>query len=160
MKIWIHIDGAQEGPYTLEELPLDRMTDQTPVWYDGLSDWTVAGKAPATAHLFQLKNDSFSEEKESHQNEYVELKPEQVRSQSKEVKKCPPTFFAWSIILTLICCNPVGIIPIVTGFYTRSRWHNQNFESARKLSNITEWWVMITIVTSLMLAPLSLLLRG
>lgn len=62
--------------------------------------------------------------------------------------------------MTLLCCNPVGIVPIVTGFYTRQRWRNQNYEGARRLSHTTEWWIMITIVTCLMLAPLMMLVNS
>ena len=52
MKIWVHIDGRQLGPYNPDQLPLDEMDATTPVWYDGLEQWTPAGQAPATASLF------------------------------------------------------------------------------------------------------------
>lgn len=201
MKIWIHLDGKQEGPYSLEELPLSRMTADTPVWYDGLVNWTKAGEAAATASLFA----STKQETEVHETitEHVgdmeekvtidvvenEEKPKQEGAlyddqlrridkksefsessehsqwshwsrDSREQPKCPPTYFAWSIIMTLLCCNPVGIVPIVTGFYTRQRWRNQNYEGARRLSHTTEWWIMITIVTCLMLAPLMMLVNS
>ena len=53
MKIWVHLNGQQQGPYEFEQLKSLPITPQTPVWYDGLAQWTVAGVAPATSMLFQ-----------------------------------------------------------------------------------------------------------
>lgn len=41
---WIIVNGIQTGPMTLAELRsrLDIMP-QTPVWSDGMPDWTTAG---------------------------------------------------------------------------------------------------------------------
>lgn len=45
MKKYYFNDGtAQQGPFTLEELQSKKITAQTPVWYDGLADWTTAGQ--------------------------------------------------------------------------------------------------------------------
>lgn len=51
MKVWIHINGIQEGPYQLEELPLNRINPDTPVWYEGLDYWKAAAQAPEVARL-------------------------------------------------------------------------------------------------------------
>lgn len=53
MKIWIYINGAQQGPYALEELRQMGITTDTPVWYDGLDQWSPAGKAPKLQALFE-----------------------------------------------------------------------------------------------------------
>jgi hypothetical protein len=34
----------QQGPFTLEELQAKNITAETPVWYEGLPDWTTAGQ--------------------------------------------------------------------------------------------------------------------
>ncbi len=45
MKKYYFNDGtAQQGPFTLEELQAKNITAETPVWYDGLPDWTTAGQ--------------------------------------------------------------------------------------------------------------------
>ena len=44
MKIWVYLDGRQQGPYELEELfdlPVD---ENTKVWFDGLPRWCAAGE--------------------------------------------------------------------------------------------------------------------
>lgn len=52
MKIWIYIEGRQDGPYTLEEL-LDKPVDEhTMVWFEGLPKWYPAGYLDELKPLF------------------------------------------------------------------------------------------------------------
>lgn len=45
MKKYYFNDGtSQQGPFTMEELKEKNITAETPVWYDGLPDWTTAGQ--------------------------------------------------------------------------------------------------------------------
>ncbi len=53
MKKYYYNDGtAQQGPFTLEELQAKNITAQTPVWYDGLPDWTTAGQVEELKDIF------------------------------------------------------------------------------------------------------------
>lgn len=197
MKIWIHINGVQEGPFDESNLPLDRMNAATPVWYEGLNYWMPAAKAPVTAQILTnyMMQASAPRQQENPQPqatddpidvEYTEEKPHAQQSYnpstsyqqaytpsnqqtnnyhqptgktpSQQPDKKPATYLIWSILLTVMCCNPIGIIPIITGTQVTSQFKNYNFEGARKCSELTEWWLMITIVTSLMLAPISMLM--
>lgn len=52
MKIWIYVDGRQQGPFTLEQL-LDQPVDEnTKVWYEGLPKWYPAGYLDELKPLF------------------------------------------------------------------------------------------------------------
>ena len=188
MKIWVHIDGRQLGPYTPEQLPLEEMDSSTPVWYDGLPRWTPAGEAPATAQYFLPTVGSPEPEEASEDEnfnpeateEIIEVQEEDITTDptpardpeptpgvnvhrhafrpAAEVEKCPPTYLVWSILLTLCCCNPLGIIPIITGAQVSSRYNNMDFEGARRASNTTEWWVIICLVLGLMMLPFNILI--
>ncbi|MBD5232974.1 MAG: DUF4339 domain-containing protein [Bacteroidales bacterium] len=52
MKIWIYVDGRQEGPFTLEELLDKPVTEHTKVWYEGLPKWYPAGYLDEMRPLF------------------------------------------------------------------------------------------------------------
>lgn len=53
MKKYYYNDGtAQQGPFTLEELQAKNITAETPVWYDGLPDWTTAGQLEELKDIF------------------------------------------------------------------------------------------------------------
>lgn len=41
-KYFLHIDNKVEGPFILEELKLKNLRNDTPVWYEGLAEWTTA----------------------------------------------------------------------------------------------------------------------
>ncbi|RYZ47113.1 MAG: DUF4339 domain-containing protein [Sphingobacteriales bacterium] len=48
---YTHNGSVQEGPYTLEELRVKGITPKTPVWHEGLPDWTPAEQLPALANI-------------------------------------------------------------------------------------------------------------
>lgn len=52
MKIWVYLDGRQQGPFELEQLfdlPVD---ENTKVWFDGLPRWCAAGEIEDLRCLF------------------------------------------------------------------------------------------------------------
>lgn len=52
MKYWIIIDNVQRGPMSLDELAAIRgLSASTPVWHEGLADWTVMGAVPELAAM-------------------------------------------------------------------------------------------------------------
>ena len=57
MKIWIYVDGRQEGPYELEQLLDKPVTPDTKVWYEGLPKWYPAGYLDELAQLRGMPRD-------------------------------------------------------------------------------------------------------
>lgn len=240
MKVWIHINGIQEGPYELEELPLNRIKQDTPVWYEGLDYWKEASQAPEVAGYMARKaaeaansrtdveeceaeptskepyvitpepesvpepepepesesepqsepqsepepesepesesesepepeSDSASEQPYNQQPYGPQAYGQQLSTQifnqaynqayqgwtnpAEEEGKRSPTYLVWSILLTLLCCNPIGIIAIITAIITGRRNSNYDYAGAKRMSEATAWWIMIVIVTSLIMAP-------
>jgi hypothetical protein len=43
-KYFLHNGTTHEGPFDFEEIKAREITSETAVWYDGLDDWTTAGK--------------------------------------------------------------------------------------------------------------------
>lgn len=197
MKIWIHINGIQEGPFEPEQLPLNRMDPQTPVWYEGLDYWKPASAAPVTADILrayyagEISPDgsrrqpaahptTVDVEEVSHPATTVDVDPKpgsgayagdfgslkygaygqygaRQGQYARQPEKCPPTYLVWSIILTLLCCNPLGIVSTVLGWSVLTKYKNYDIEGARRRSETTAWWFIITIVTSLVFTPMYML---
>ncbi len=155
MRIWIHIDGAQQGPFEPESLPLDKINEDTPMWHEGLAGWTRAADIPVVASL--LPHDECDSDSD---NAAAPAAESAADLSDRPQDKCPANYLVWSILLTLLCCNPIGIIPIIIGSGVRTRWNAQQYDSARRQSEITAWWLMITIVTCLMLIPMGMLLKS
>lgn len=187
MKIWIHIGGVQEGPFTPEQLPLNRMDSKTPVWYEGLDYWMPASAAPVTAEMLrryyagELQRPDHTVDVEAPEQTETTIDVDSQPSQQQErmtawqqtaqkyaaasqtsrsgqpAEKCPPTYMVWSIVLTLLCCNPVGIVAATLGWTVTTKYNNYDFDGARRRSELTAWWFIITIVTSLIFTPMYML---
>src|SRR5258705_7860141 len=53
MKQYYFNDGtSQQGPFTIEELKGKNISPETPVWYDGLPEWTTAGQLGELKDIF------------------------------------------------------------------------------------------------------------
>jgi hypothetical protein len=55
MKYFIINDNNQLGPFSHEDLPIDKITKDTLVWYEGLADWSKASELEELNHLFVVK---------------------------------------------------------------------------------------------------------
>lgn len=143
MKIWIHLNGTQQGPYEFDQLRVLPIDANTPVWYEGLPQWTPAAMAPATASLFGGPAGT----------------PPPMGAAAAAPGMAPPrptTYIGWSILLTILCCSPIALIAIVTGAISSSRYNSADYNGARTMSNITEWLLIFAIVFSFVSAPLGI----
>lgn len=52
MKIWVYLDGRQQGPFELKELFDMPVDENTKVWFEGLPRWVAAGEIPELRCLF------------------------------------------------------------------------------------------------------------
>jgi hypothetical protein len=52
-KFYLHNGTEQQGPFDLEELRTKSVNKDTPIWYDGLTEWTTADKVDELKELIQ-----------------------------------------------------------------------------------------------------------
>ncbi|MDE6288098.1 MAG: CD225/dispanin family protein [Muribaculaceae bacterium] len=144
MKIWIHLNGLQQGPYDLSQLSQLPIDANTPVWYDGLPKWTAAGVAPATAPLFSTAQNQQQQTPPAPPTYvYINQPAPGMMPQPK-----PPTYIGWSILLTILCCSPIALAAIITGAISSARYNAADYNGARSMSNVTEWLLIIAFVFS------------
>lgn len=151
MKIWIHLNGTQQGPYDLNQLGNLPVDPSTPVWYDGLQGWMPAGQAPATASLFAAG--TATPPPHSPQPPYGNPPG---GAPWTVTQPRPATYIGWSILLTIVCCSPVALLAAVTGAISSSRYNSGDYNGARSMSNLTEWLIIIAIVFAFITAPLGI----
>lgn len=156
MKIWVHLNGVQQGPYTFDQLRQLPVDAETPVWYDGLPQWMPAGQAPATAPLFAEAAGPEMQQAPLRREPRMVV-PDRGAAYAAAPDR-PSTFLVWSILLTVLCCSPFSIAAIVTGAVTNARYNSGNYEGARRMSNATEWLVILSIVTGIVFMPLSMIM--
>ena len=57
MKQYYIYDGQiKKGPFNLEQLKSQSLSRETPVWYEGLENWAMAGNLEELKELFIRKN--------------------------------------------------------------------------------------------------------
>lgn len=152
-KIWIQLDGQRQGPFTLEQLPSTGIRPETPVWYEGLPDWTMACNAPLTAQIFYSGPSAFGP-----RTSYNQQQPYNGfgRDNSQQpMPPCPPSYLAWAILTTICCCLPLGIVSIIYSSQVSSRYMANDYAGAVRASERAQLWLILSIVCGLLSAPLA-----
>lgn len=62
MKYFLHDGDEQRGPFSLEDLKTKLITKDTPVWREGLADWSKAGALDELRSLFASVPPSFKKQ--------------------------------------------------------------------------------------------------
>lgn len=166
MKVWVYLDGRQQGPFEFEQLfdmPVDR---DTKVWFEGLDKWYPAGELEQMRPLFEGRIQA-----ENTGEEPVEREPETVgeiigvaepqvataaaavttdyrRSQQPD-EPCPPTYLGWSIFLLICCCSPISLAAVIASICTSSFYGNGRVDRARKASEVAAWLIMLAFALGL-----------
>lgn len=60
MEYWIIVDNRHAGPYTADALISMGITPDSPVWHEGLVDWTPAGEIPELAAMMAEADEAAS----------------------------------------------------------------------------------------------------
>lgn len=161
MKIWIYLNGIQQGPYTLDEFRVMDLPASTPVWYEGLPQWLPASEAPLTAALYAVTPAAAEQPLQETDNTPVSVaavsSPAAVSRE--DMPPCPSTYMGWSIFATICCCVPAGIVAIIFSAKTTGCYSQGRYDDAVKMSERAQWAIIISIVLGLLSAPLSFLLN-
>ena len=132
--VYIHRDGQQQGPYTLPQLSLMTLSPDTPVWYEGLSDWMPAGQAPVTAPLF------------AGDGTHVPPPPGAGTPGANAAAGKPSSYLGWAVASCILCCLPLGIVAIVFAAQVNDKWLRGDYDGARRASENAQVWTIAAIV--------------
>ncbi len=147
MTYHIAVNGAPQGPYTVDQLRGLNITPSTLVWNNSLTNWTPAGEVPELAtYLFggaqapsTLPNGGFQNAQP------IPSVPNQAQQtqqplQPQEPIICPKTWLLESILCTLFCCLPLGIVAIIKACQVDSFWKAQQYQQAQQASQEAGKW--------------------
>ena len=130
MKQYYYTNGSEKfGPYTLDELKTKEISANTLVWYEGMKDWTAASQVEELSSMFSntpppapIANPMTGQEKPNYP---------------------PKTWLVESILVTLFCCLPFGVVGIVHASKVESQFNYGNYEAAKKASEDAAKWTKI-----------------
>jgi hypothetical protein len=61
----------------------------------------------------------------------------------------PSNYLVWSILATLLCCWPIGIVSIVKASQVNGLWNSGRYDEARKASDDAKRWAIISAILGL-----------
>lgn len=163
---WIIIDGRQQGPFSRDQITDMNLTPDTPVWRQGLLDWTTLG---ALADFADPSEATPPPVPDPHPWAAPQPQPApkapytgpmQAREPVSGAELGPaPTYLAWSIVVTLLCCMVLGIVAIIYAAKVSSANERGDYERAWRLSRTTELWLITAFTLGLVTAPFAMALQ-
>ncbi len=130
MSKYYYTDGKERfGPFTLEELGAKNISKETMVWMEGLADWIPAGNLAELQSLFPLAG--------------PQIPPVGVPYGPIMMEKPPKNWLVESILITLLCCLPFGIVGIINATKVDTLWNAGQRDAAIKASQDAGKWVRI-----------------
>lgn len=134
MKYYIVINGQQLGPMEPREATQYGLTPETLVWTEGMADWAPAGQIAEFAP-FLTTQQPYAPGGYPHPNAPIGLAAPQ----------CPSTHLAMAILVTLLCCMPIGIVSIIYASKVESAFYSGNYFQAQQNSNKAKNWAIAAI---------------
>jgi hypothetical protein len=138
MKQYYYSDGTKKvGPFSLEKLKGQPITRETPVWCHPMPKWKAAGEFPELEELFGTIPPDLNN-----------IAPKQERSHEHHVSKppMPKTWLVESILATLFCCLPFGIIGLVYAIRVESSYSGGDYPTAERSSREAGRWTKVSII--------------
>lgn len=150
--------GAQQGPVTEEEIQRlvrsREITESDLVWHDGMENWTPAGRVPSLAAMIP------GEIPAARPAEASPYTPPAVDSRPSPVSPSGPPInsYLWqSIVATLLCCMPAGIVAIVYAAKVEGLQKAGDLAGAERSARLAKTWVNVSVALGLLFFILALL---
>lgn len=130
MSQYYYSDGTdRHGPFSVEELRQHNLKPETPVWKEGLPDWVPANTLADLQVLFD-SSAAFTPPVAAPGNPMAYTPP-------------PKNWLIESILVTIFCCLPLGIVGIIHATKVESLWNTGQHDAAIKSSQDAAKWVKI-----------------
>ena len=134
---YLSAQNEQKGPVPAEELLNYGVGRATLVWKEGMSQWKPAGEIPELGFLFQSGGPTPPPP-------YSGGQPGQPGGQGMGyVRVTPDSFLVWSILSTVLCCLPLGIVAIVYSSKVDGLWSQGLYDEAEKASKNAKLFCLI-----------------
>lgn len=140
MKYYVLINGQQTGPVEENQLPGMGVTRDTMVWHEGMPQWQAAGTLPELGYLFANAGNAGG---------YGGYGQAAGAAPQPPMQPMPKTWLVESILVTIFCCLPFGIVGIVNAAAVSSAYNTGNYMLAQEKSKAAKKWAMWGLIVGL-----------
>ena len=144
MKKYYYSDGKEKfGPFDLKELGQKDIQKETLIWYEGLGDWTPAGNIE---EFSQLLTGSPPPVPGIQKEAVTSTAPQFSAGAGREdvrLDVVPKTWLVESILVTIFCCMPLGIVGIINAARVEARFHAGDHAAALRASREAGTWTKV-----------------
>lgn len=149
MEEYFYLDGnnQQKGPIASSDLLKYGVTKHTLVWRNGMNNWQAAAAVPELAALFV-------ESKEPSTPPVPPIPP--VVPPTPATPPTPPTpvtpttqkpdnLLVWSILTTVLCCLPLGVVAIVYSNKVDTLWNSGKYTEAENAAKSAKLFCFLSL---------------
>lgn len=149
MKYYIAVNNQHQGPYTVEELKSMNIAPETYVWCEGMAEWTKASDVEEIRQIMvEPSIPSMPQAGPAVPPPCTPVQPQPMYAaggtapqQSPVVP--PKSWLVESILVTLFCCLPFGIVGIIKAAETNSAISRGDYAAAEASSRDAGKWTKI-----------------
>jgi hypothetical protein len=123
---YLHKDGTNYGPYTWEELCRHSIEPSDLVWNNTMTNWIRADQVPGLPLRSAMPG----------------FPP---RQDARQI----PNYLVWSILVTILCCWPLGIPAIVYAAQVNGKINQGDYDGALRASNNAKTFCWISFALGL-----------
>ena len=147
MKYYIAVNGRHEGPYEVEQLKNLNITPDTYVWCEGMTDWKPASEVEEV-RVAMIANASVQTPPPFSGATVPPACPSTPSFQAQSASQMQPTttpktWLVESILVTLLCCLPFGIVAIIKASDVNSAIARGDYAAAAVASKEAGKWTKI-----------------
>lgn len=171
-------ENQQLGPFSFQELRSKNIQKDTYVWYEGLTDWTRAGELSELSTLFQAppaprpsnrppiqerqtpRTQQQQQQYQQRRNDRGQNRGEYQQQYNQAAGIRPKTWLVESILVTVLCSNPIGIAAIVFAAQVDSKYNRGDQQGAEQASKNAKLFTYIALGISVFFLFIFLVLGG
>jgi len=114
----------------------------------------------STAEIIETSAPAQPQQPSEAQPQLPTAQPQPQQPAAAMQEPCPPSYIAWSIIATLLCCTIVGIPGIVFASMTKSAYYRGDLAKAKRYSDTAQWFIIAAITLGAVSWPFQMAFMG
>jgi hypothetical protein len=144
---YLDANSQQQGPVEASELTRFGVSSTTLVWKQGMETWQQAGMIPELSWIFPPSMPAGSPPPPPFSGTtpppYASANVPQANL--NYIPQKPDNLLVWSILATVLCCVPSGIVAIIYSSRVNSLWDIKDYAGANNAAKNAKTWCFISL---------------